>query len=437
MSEVTLHVYDLSGGMAKQYSQQIIGKEIKAIYHTGVCVYGKEYYFGGLILNSPPGRSPYGTPMEVKAMGQTSVTLQGLEAHLKKMADTQNGGKFGITAYNVLSNNCNNFSNELCKHLVGKGIPEEIINLPQEFLNTPLGQAAGPFIQQIQSGIEQQLPRVSPYSKTRQHLYGAEVMKVDKGNPGDIVKKIKQLNAKAGYYTGDDLARIDRLVEYKESMEMNVKQLKDLEDFILQLNVVPVPSLYPSLDLLRLLVLSRAGNYVIRQGNFMQVLQHLLYPILLEDDEAALPSGLLLTSLRLFVNAFLYQGASTIIQTAYPLGSIYDIATKYIGAGNVHCRVLSLKLVYNLSLFTPRHDRKHILPILQQIFNLLQEKVLQDKAHIQLALTCFGKFLVGNPHVEEMMQEIKYDPKVFEPYHSDPIVPAIVQEIEDLRPSRA
>lgn len=41
MASVTLRVYDLSGGMARQLSPALLGKQIDGIWHTGVLVYGK------------------------------------------------------------------------------------------------------------------------------------------------------------------------------------------------------------------------------------------------------------------------------------------------------------------------------------------------------------------------------------------------------------
>jgi hypothetical protein len=45
MEEVYLEVYDLSRGMATQMSEAIIGMRIDG-RHTGLRVYGKEYYLG-------------------------------------------------------------------------------------------------------------------------------------------------------------------------------------------------------------------------------------------------------------------------------------------------------------------------------------------------------------------------------------------------------
>jgi hypothetical protein len=60
MQEVQLHIYDVSQGMAKQFSGMILGKTIDGVWHTGIVVYGKEYYFGGGISYDPPSRTPFG-----------------------------------------------------------------------------------------------------------------------------------------------------------------------------------------------------------------------------------------------------------------------------------------------------------------------------------------------------------------------------------------
>lgn len=45
--KVVLRVYDLSQGMAKVLSPSIIGKQIDGVWHTGIVVYGKEYFYSG------------------------------------------------------------------------------------------------------------------------------------------------------------------------------------------------------------------------------------------------------------------------------------------------------------------------------------------------------------------------------------------------------
>jgi ankyrin repeat protein len=54
--------------------------------------------------------------------------------------------RFTQDTYNVFKHNCNNFTNECANFLLGNGIPDDIINLPNEFLNTPIGKMMGPMI---------------------------------------------------------------------------------------------------------------------------------------------------------------------------------------------------------------------------------------------------------------------------------------------------
>ena len=56
MSEaVTLAVYDLSRGMAMTMSRNILGEQIEGIWHTGIRVFGKEWFYGGGIQVLPEG----------------------------------------------------------------------------------------------------------------------------------------------------------------------------------------------------------------------------------------------------------------------------------------------------------------------------------------------------------------------------------------------
>ena len=57
---VSLHVYDLSMGMAKTMSQQILGRQIDYVPHTGIVLGAgtagaMEYFFGGGIDRSSAG----------------------------------------------------------------------------------------------------------------------------------------------------------------------------------------------------------------------------------------------------------------------------------------------------------------------------------------------------------------------------------------------
>ena len=132
---VQLYVYDISNGLAKQLGQAFIGKQIEGIWHTGVVVYGKEYFYQGGITNSSPGKSMAGTPLKVIEMGETEIPY---ELFLEFLNDIN--AEYTEEKYNIISHNCNNFSNEVCEFLVGKKIPDWITGLPNDILSTPMGQ---------------------------------------------------------------------------------------------------------------------------------------------------------------------------------------------------------------------------------------------------------------------------------------------------------
>ncbi|CAN6245651.1 unnamed protein product [Urochloa humidicola] len=146
--KVKLNVYDLSNGLARQLSTSFLGKPIEAIWHTGVVVYGNEYFFGGGIQSTPAGSTPYGRPMRVVELGVTHIPRETFEDYLREIAP-----RYTAETYRLLTHNCNNFSNEVAQFLVGAGIPEYILNLPAEVMSSPMGPLIMPMIQNLESTL--------------------------------------------------------------------------------------------------------------------------------------------------------------------------------------------------------------------------------------------------------------------------------------------
>lgn len=46
---ITLYVYDLSNGMARQFGQQLTGRAIEGIWHTALVLYGMESKYHYLV----------------------------------------------------------------------------------------------------------------------------------------------------------------------------------------------------------------------------------------------------------------------------------------------------------------------------------------------------------------------------------------------------
>ncbi|KAI3760242.1 hypothetical protein L1987_50635 [Smallanthus sonchifolius] len=159
--KVKLHVYDLSGGLARQLSMSFLGKAIEAIWHTGVVVYGTEYYFGSGIQQIPAGTAPYGSPLRVIDLGVTHVPKDVFEMYLQEISP-----RYTQETYSLMTHNCNNFSNEVAQFLVGATIPDYILNLPNEVMSSPMGALIMPMIQNLETtlraGAVPQAPQFRP-----------------------------------------------------------------------------------------------------------------------------------------------------------------------------------------------------------------------------------------------------------------------------------
>ncbi|KAA8498807.1 Desumoylating isopeptidase 1 [Porphyridium purpureum] len=145
---VILHVYDLSQGMARQMSPMLLGKVIDGIWHTGVEVFGREFYFGGGICADLPSCTPYGAPVQTIEMGITQKRADEFQMFLHSVQST-----FSMETYHILDNNCNNFSDACCRFLLGKSIPQYILDLPNEAMNSPMGSMLRPMIENMSNQV--------------------------------------------------------------------------------------------------------------------------------------------------------------------------------------------------------------------------------------------------------------------------------------------
>ena len=145
--KVIIYQYDLTGGLAKAISKNFIGKQIDGVWHTAVCVYGKEYFYGGGICVGEPKKTPYGYPVKEIDFGYTNKTQDDLTAYIKSI-----NSQFTINTYDVLRHNCNHFTDAALFFLVGKHLPDSILKQHEEILNTPMGQMVRPMLENMSRG---------------------------------------------------------------------------------------------------------------------------------------------------------------------------------------------------------------------------------------------------------------------------------------------
>jgi ankyrin repeat protein len=88
---------------------------------------------------SPP--SQIGRPTKSLDLGFTELPEEIFMEFLREVSP-----RFTQETYNVLNHNCNNFTNECAQFLLGEGIPKDIVDLPMQFMNTPIGKMLSPML---------------------------------------------------------------------------------------------------------------------------------------------------------------------------------------------------------------------------------------------------------------------------------------------------
>jgi hypothetical protein len=73
-------------------------------------------------------------------MGVTEMSAEDFMELLNESKEN-----FTANKYNIFDNNCNHFSNFCSELLVGKNIPNDILNQANEFKNTPIGNLLAGF----------------------------------------------------------------------------------------------------------------------------------------------------------------------------------------------------------------------------------------------------------------------------------------------------
>eukprot|EP01064_Diplonema_japonicum_P013163 TRINITY_DN2058_c0_g1_i2.p1 TRINITY_DN2058_c0_g1~~TRINITY_DN2058_c0_g1_i2.p1 ORF type:complete len:829 (+),score=178.89 TRINITY_DN2058_c0_g1_i2:95-2581(+) len=149
---VTLHIYDLTRGMMKRHRDKIFGEDVNGMWHTGVCVYGREYFFEGGITSVPSGRSRFGKPKgpynRREVIGYTDL----LKPEFEKWVRAREKERYGKLGYHLVDKNCNHFTDEAVKFLTGKSIPEEILKLPQLVHSSAIGRLFAPQVDRFFEG---------------------------------------------------------------------------------------------------------------------------------------------------------------------------------------------------------------------------------------------------------------------------------------------
>ncbi|KAK7603702.1 hypothetical protein V9T40_003701 [Parthenolecanium corni] len=129
-NDVKLYMYDLSLGFAYPMSWIVMGKQLEGVWHTSTVVFDKEIYFGrdGIKIKNI-GETDFGkSPGKIVTLGSTSSSEADFYEYVAKLG----AAEFAPGTYSLLKHNCNTFSNVLSNFLVGQGIQEDILQLPDD-----------------------------------------------------------------------------------------------------------------------------------------------------------------------------------------------------------------------------------------------------------------------------------------------------------------
>ena len=117
---VHLFVYDLSNGLARALSPQLLGRTVEGIYHTSIVVRGRELFFGAGVCLDRAGQTQFGQPERRLLLGSTQLDDTTIDELVHSLSMEWNAER-----YNLLHNNCTHFADALAQLLVGSGIPAE------------------------------------------------------------------------------------------------------------------------------------------------------------------------------------------------------------------------------------------------------------------------------------------------------------------------
>mmetsp|Transcript_94010 Transcript_94010/g.148634 ORF Transcript_94010/g.148634 Transcript_94010/m.148634 type:complete len:609 (+) Transcript_94010:88-1914(+) len=148
--EVVVHLYDLSNGLSQSVLPWILGEELEGIWHCGVVVFGKEYYFGGELVYDTPGQTAFGIPKKQISLGHTLWRRDELHAFIVNEMKPL----FNRDRYDTIYCNCNHFADRVCTWLTGNSLPKEVARQGEELMRYAATRAVVPVLNRWLKAID-------------------------------------------------------------------------------------------------------------------------------------------------------------------------------------------------------------------------------------------------------------------------------------------
>lgn len=129
--DVTLHLYDLARNMPPSARSLILGEGMPQIWHSGLVVHGREYFFSSDTVHDVPGKTTFGKPTKVVPLGTTLWRSDEIHAFIVHECQPV----FHRGTYDVVANNCNHFTDRLCMFLTGRHAPADVMAQSNMLMN--------------------------------------------------------------------------------------------------------------------------------------------------------------------------------------------------------------------------------------------------------------------------------------------------------------
>eukprot|EP00294_Goniomonas_avonlea_P008885 CAMPEP_0114557680 /NCGR_PEP_ID=MMETSP0114-20121206/9962_1 /TAXON_ID=31324 /ORGANISM="Goniomonas sp, Strain m" /LENGTH=408 /DNA_ID=CAMNT_0001742989 /DNA_START=1 /DNA_END=1227 /DNA_ORIENTATION=+ len=402
-----------------------MGITIDGIWHTGVCVFGREFYYGGGICQDFPAQTPYGSPVDVVEIGTTTKTHAELLQFLSSIQSS-----FTAETYDLLNNNCNNFSTTVTRFLTGQDIPQHILDLPEMAMSTPLGAMIRPQIEAAQSRISEQssfsaVPGVAQHSGEQDSSTPYQEMQ----QPHQALRGLLRTPV---LLTKAEIEVVKKkLEEFLPGAGTSVKELREAVD-----SLGPAKC-FPALDLLRLAAARDLPSNA-------EVAPHLLHILKTCAVPAECPRPTRMMALRTLVNAFAFEpGAKALLSdpeglaeaVAVGLAAEQHNAVK-LAAAMLACNAVGAQSRFPGSVALPEEVHIRLAYVagnaLAEVRGGSDAPMPPEAAGVELyCLGTLGQVCLSDNGAKELVQTLDVDlaRRQKEPPGSDPLTAALATDV--------
>jgi desumoylating isopeptidase 1 len=491
---VTLHMYDLSQGMAAQLSQSMLGEHFEGIWHTGICAWGEEFFYQSGVSRAAAGRTMFGSPTRVVTLGETSVPKSLFLDFLHGISE-----RYTPEEYHLLDNNCNAFTQECAQFMCGCDIPSDVTSMGDRFRGTPLGNMLGPMIDGMMQQQRQalmanpnmmgemmgQVPGtedIRPLSGTEAAAAAARVAAAKAqqgpqggaaapapaarikllafsqpvlftmGNVPQIVGKLREtLDENASGWQEQWGASLDSLTPFISAITAtgsapagSAPESNWVDMLIHFIGVLPPAKQFIAFDLLRLLLADRPANTLGAERVVKLVSDFVQLDDGEEKEKLDLPYALQLMVTRTVANCFsASSGANAMMAAAEGTREkTVEFALRALLGKDVRMRISGATLAYNIAAQLPKSDEETATALVSALTHMLQPSehtsdgaaqaaVALDDETTFTALMALGHVVKDNPQAAELAQILGFSLAKYASSSSDK-VRQIAEEVGEL-----